>query len=56
MAEETVIKIKCPHCEKEWGVSPNAFDFAETVEIQCFCGVILVSFDKKTKTLTIKQD
>ncbi|MDR2596764.1 MAG: hypothetical protein LBC76_05515 [Treponema sp.] len=56
MTDETIIKIKCPHCDKEWVVSPNAFDLADTVEIQCYDGIILlISFDKKTKKLIIKQ-
>ena len=56
MAEEMVIKIKCPHCEKEWGISPNVFDQVDTVKIVCYDGTLLVKMDKQTKTLTIKQE
>jgi len=55
MADDT-IRIKCPQCGKEYGVSPNAFDHANIVKIECYDGIILlVSMDKKTKTLSIKQ-
>jgi hypothetical protein len=54
---EDTIKIKCPQCGKEYGISPNAFDHVDTVKIECYDGIILlVTMDKKTKTLTIKQD
>ena len=56
MAEETIIRIKCPNCDKEFGVSLNAFDHVKTVIIECYDGTRLdVSLDKPDKSLTIKQ-
>ena len=55
--DDKIIRIKCPNCDKEYGVSPNAFDHADTVRIDCYDGfVMLVTMDKETKTLTIKQE
>jgi len=57
MEETSTIKIKCPQCDKEFGISINVFDYAEIVKVECWDGVILtVSFDKKTKTLAILQE
>ena len=55
MDDKAMIKIKCPHCDKEWGVSLNTFDYVESVKIECYDGQLLVKLDKKTKTLIIEQ-
>jgi len=56
MADENeTIKIKCPRCDKEYGISPNAFNLADNVKIECYCGTdFVVKFEKATKTLVIK--
>jgi len=57
MSDENLIMIKCPLCNKEFGISPNAFDQVDTIEIECNNGgMLLISMDKETKTLTIKQN
>jgi len=57
MEDTAIIKVKCPLCEKEFGISPNAFDLVDTVKFTCWDGCVLfVTLDKKTKTLSIKQD
>jgi len=53
MDENTMIKIKCPFCDKEYGVSLNTFDVVDAVEIQCDDGTLRVEMDKKTKKLII---
>ena len=56
MADDTLIKVKCLHCDKEFGVSVNAFDHADKVKIECWDGCVLyISLDKETKILTIAQ-
>jgi hypothetical protein len=55
--DDGIIKIKCPLCDKEYGVSPNAFEQVDTVRIECYDNaILLVKMDKKTKTLTIRQE
>ena len=56
MADENeTIKIKCPRCDKEFGVSPNAFDYADTVKITCYDGTELsIKMDRPAKTLEIR--
>jgi len=57
MSDDNLIIIKCPLCNKEFGISPNAFDQFDTVKIMCYDGgMILVSMDKETNTLVIKQE